>query len=67
MTSSSGLPSSSTLVLPRQIIPICDILDEKVDPQQLVNVIGLVRDFRPPVETRGAGKSAQLDEDTNIP
>lgn len=53
--SALAAPSSPMPALPRQVIPIRDILEEKVDPRQLVNVIGLVRDFRPPIETRGVG------------
>ncbi|PKS05251.1 hypothetical protein jhhlp_008622 [Lomentospora prolificans] len=52
-SSSLGTPSSTPQNLPRQIIPIRDILEEKVEPQQLVSFIGLVRDFRPPIATRG--------------
>ncbi|SPN98905.1 uncharacterized protein DNG_01944 [Cephalotrichum gorgonifer] len=52
--------SSSDLIYPISITTMRDILDEKVSPQALVNIIGLVTDFRPPTPTRGADYKADI-------
>lgn len=49
------LQSLSGSALPKSIKSIREILDEKVAPNQLIDIIGLVRDFRPPVITGGTG------------
>lgn len=61
------MQSSPALNFPKSITSLKDILDEKVEHQQIVNVVGLATDFRPPIETRGKGKgmlrpSLQLDD-----
>ena len=50
-----ALPPSSVPALPQSIKSIREILDEKVTPNQLIDILGLVRDFRPPVITGGTG------------
>lgn len=53
--SSTGDGSASSLALPSSITSMKSILGEEVEPRQLVNIIGLVKDFSPPVKTRGTG------------
>lgn len=56
----SLLQSSPALALPPSITSIKSILDEEVDPKKLVNIVGLVKDFSPPIKTRGTGMSSTL-------
>lgn len=58
-SSSTGHGSASALALPPSITSMKSILSEEVAPRQLVNIIGLVKDFSPPIETRGTGTSVQ--------
>lgn len=51
-------PSTPDLALPPSITSLKSILGEEVAPRQLVNIIGLAKDFCPPVKTRGTGMSA---------
>jgi hypothetical protein len=54
------------LPLPKGFVSISDITEEKVKVGSLVNVIGLVKDYRAPIETSGRGRplhpvTVQLD------
>ena len=48
----------SVPALPESIVSIRSILDEKVDPTQLVSLVGIVKDFSPPIKSRGTGTMA---------
>lgn len=48
------MPQSSALTLPNYAA-IRDLLDGKNRPNSIVNVVGIVVDFRAPVPTRGKG------------
>jgi hypothetical protein len=50
--------SSSELPLPRDFEKIEDLMSmptERLQKNPLVNVIGLVRDYQPPISTKGTG------------
>lgn len=45
--------------VPAEFTPLQDILDGKHSVNSLVDVVGFVVDFMPPVSTRGKGKSVR--------
>ncbi|OIW29719.1 hypothetical protein CONLIGDRAFT_631797 [Coniochaeta ligniaria NRRL 30616] len=45
-----------TLPLPPGFVSIRDILEETIRPGTLVNVCGMVKDFRPPISTAKTGE-----------
>jgi protection-of-telomeres protein 1 len=49
-------PNKQQDSLPSGFISIRDILDRKRGVGNLVNVIGIIKDFRAPFQTRGSGK-----------
>jgi hypothetical protein len=48
------MPPSSALTHPNYAA-IRDILDDKIRPNTIVNVVGIVVDFRAPIPTKGKG------------
>lgn len=56
----AGRPPASELSLPPNFTEIRAILDGQLSPGSMVNVVGLVIDFRLPTATKGAGESSSL-------
>lgn len=46
--------------LPRGFTTIRDLLDGSVEDQKAASIVGVVKDYRAPIQTRGAGKSLTL-------
>lgn len=47
--------SPKAMDLPKGFTPLSDFVQLKAPPQSIVNVIGLVKDFRRPIVTTGKG------------
>lgn len=50
--------AGTELSLPKQFTKIIDILNNVTPEKSMVSVIGIIRDFRPPMRSRGSGKSS---------
>ncbi|KXJ93066.1 hypothetical protein Micbo1qcDRAFT_232697 [Microdochium bolleyi] len=56
-----GDGESTELSLPKQFAKIQDILNGEIRVNSMVNVIGIIRDYRPPMRSRGSGKFTPAD------
>lgn len=58
MTNPQESGDGTDLALPKQFTKIIDILNLVTPEKSMVSVIGIIRDFRPPMRSRGSGKSS---------